>query len=119
MDIGTAFGSMGARREMLVGFLAEPALLMVLFSASLITQSTLLTSIVDNLVHRELALYPSLAFAGVACTMVSLAANARLPVDNPATRLELTMSHEAFSLEYSGRRLVRMYWAARLKLFAS
>jgi len=118
MDIGTAFGSMGARREMLVGFLAEPALLMVLFSASLITQSTLLTSIVDNLVHRELALYPSLAFAGVAFTMVSLAENARVPVDNPATHLELTMIHEALILEYSGRHLALMEWAASLKLFA-
>lgn len=118
MDIGTAFGSMGARREMLVGFMAEPALLMVLFSASLITQSTLLTSIVDSLVHRELAIYPSLAFAGVAFTMVSLAENARVPVDNPATHLELTMIHEALLLEYSGRHLALMEWAASLKLFA-
>jgi formate hydrogenlyase subunit 4 len=118
MDIGTAFGSMGARREMLIGFLAEPALLMVLFSASLITQSTLLTSIVDNLVHRELAIYPSLAFAGVAFTMVSLAENARVPVDNPSTHLELTMIHEALLLEYSGRHLALMEWAASLKLFA-
>jgi formate hydrogenlyase subunit 4 len=118
MDIGTAFGTMGARREMLVGFLAEPALLMVLFSASLITQSTLLTSIVDTLVHRELAIYPSMAFAGVAFTMVSLAENARIPVDNPATHLELTMIHEALLLEYSGRHLALMEWAASLKLFA-
>ena len=118
MDIGTAFGSMGARREMLVGFMAEPALLMVLFSASLITQSTLLTSIVDSLVHRELAIYPSLAFAGVAFTMVSLAENARVPVDNPTTHLELTMIHEALLLEYSGRHLALMEWAASLKLFA-
>lgn len=118
MDIGTAFGSLGARREMLVGFLAEPALLMVLFSASLITQSTLLTSIVDSLVHRELAIFPSLAFAGVAFTMVSLAENARIPVDNPATHLELTMIHEALILEYSGRHLALIEWAASLKLFA-
>ena len=118
MDIGTAFGSMGARREMLVGFLAEPALLMVLFSASLITQSTLLPSIVDNLVHRELAIYPSLAFAGVAFTMVSLAENARIPIDNPTTHLELTMIHEAMILEYSGRHLALVEWAASLKLFA-
>jgi formate hydrogenlyase subunit 4 len=118
MDIGTAFGSMGARREMLVGFLAEPALLMVLFSASLITKSTLLTSIVENLVQRELAIYPSLAFAGVAFTMVSLAENARIPVDNPTTHLELTMIHEALLLEYSGRHLALMEWAASLKLFA-
>jgi formate hydrogenlyase subunit 4 len=118
MDIGTAFGSMGARREMLVGFLAEPALLMVWFSASLITQSTLLTSIVENMVHRELAIHPSLAFAGVAFVMVSLAENARIPVDNPATHLELTMIHEAMLLEYSGRHLALMEWAASLKLFA-
>ena len=83
MDIGTAFGSLGARREMFVGFLAEPALLMVLFTASLISGSTSLPSIVDTLAHRELAIYPSLAFAGVAFTMVSLAENARIPVDNP------------------------------------
>jgi len=118
MDIGTAFGTLGARREMLVGFLAEPALLMVLFSASLITQSTLLTSIVATLGHRELAIYPSLAFAGIAFTMVSLAENARLPVDNPTTHLELTMIHEALILEYSGRHLALMEWAASLKLFA-
>lgn len=118
MDIGTAFGSLGARREMLVGFLAEPALLMVLFSASLITKSTLLTSIVEDIVHRELAIYPSLAFAGVAFTMVSLAENARVPVDNPTTHLELTMIHEALILEYSGRHLALLEWAASLKLFA-
>ena len=118
MDVGTMFGSMGARREMLVGFLAEPALLMVLFSASLMTQSTLLTAIVNDLTHRELAIYPSLAFAGVAFTMVSLAENARIPVDNPATHLELTMIHEALILEYSGRHLALMEWAASLKLFA-
>ncbi len=117
MDIGTAFGTMGARREMLIGFLAEPALLLVLFCSSLITQSTSLPSIVDSLMHRELAIYPSLAFAGVAFTMVSLAENARIPVDNPATHLELTMIHEALILEYSGRHLALMEWAASLKLF--
>ncbi|MGF6932460.1 formate hydrogenlyase subunit 4 [Paraburkholderia sp. UCT70] len=118
MDIGTAFGTLGARREMLVGFLAEPALLMVLLSASLITQSTLLTSIVATLGHSELTIYPSLAFAGIAFTLVSLAENARLPVDNPTTHLELTMIHEALILEYSGRHLALMEWAASLKLFA-
>jgi formate hydrogenlyase subunit 4 len=118
MDVGTAFGSMGARREMLIGFLAEPALLMVLFTAALISHSTSLTTIVDTLAHRELAIYPSLAFAGVAFTIVSLAENARVPVDNPATHLELTMVHEALILEYSGRHLALMEWAAALKLFA-
>src|SRR5271165_3553645 len=117
MDLGTAFGSMGARREMFVGFLAEPALLMVLFTASLISGSTLLPTIVETFTQRDLAIYPSLAFAGVAFTMVSLAENARIPVDNPATHLELTMIHEAMILEYSARHLALMEWAAALKLF--
>ena len=118
MDIGTAFGTMGARREMLIGFLAEPARLMVLFSASLIPKSTSLATIVETLAHRDIAIYPSLAFAGVAFTMISLAENARVPVDNPSTHLELTMIHEALILEYSGRHLALLEWAASLKLFA-
>jgi formate hydrogenlyase subunit 4 len=117
MDIGTAFGSLGARREMFVGFLAEPALLMVLFTASLISGSTSLPTIVETLAHRDIALYPSLAFAGVAFTIVSLAENARIPVDNPATHLELTMIHEAMILEYSARHLALIEWASALKLF--
>jgi formate hydrogenlyase subunit 4 len=117
MDIGTAFGTMGARREMFVGFLAEPALLMVLFTASLLSGSTSLPTIVETLRHRELAIYPSLAFAGVAFTMVSLAENARIPIDNPATHLELTMIHEAMTLEYSARHLALIEWASALKLF--
>jgi len=117
MDIGTSFGSLGARREMFIGFLAEPALLMVLFTASLISGSTSLPTIVQTLAHREFAIYPSLALAGVAFTMVSLAENARIPVDNPATHLELTMIHEAMVLEYSGRHLALIEWAASLKLF--
>ena len=118
MDVGTPFGTMGARREMLIGFLAEPALLMVFFSASMISKSTSLATIVETLAHRDLAIYPSLAFAGVAFTIVSLAENARVPVDNPATHLELTMVHEALILEYSGRHLALLEWAASLKLFA-
>ena len=118
MDLGTAFGTMGARREMLIGFLAEPALLMVLFSASLLSKSTSLTTIVETLAHREMAIYPGLAFAGLAFAMVALAENARVPVDTPATHLELTMIHEALILEYSGRHLALIEWAASLKLFA-
>jgi formate hydrogenlyase subunit 4 len=118
MDIGTSFGTLGARREMLVGFLAEPALLMVFFTASLLSSSTSLATIVGHLAHKELAILPSLAFAGIAFTMVSLAENARIPVDNPATHLELTMVHEALILEYSGRHLALIEWASALKLFA-
>jgi formate hydrogenlyase subunit 4 len=89
---------------------------MVLFTASLISGSTSLPTIVDTLAHRELAIYPSLAFAGVAFTMVSLAENARIPIDNPATHLELTMVHEAMILEYSGRHLALIELSASLKL---
>jgi len=117
MDVGTAFGSLGSRREMLIGFLAEPALLMVLFTASLISNSTSLATIAATLAHKEFVIYPSMAFAGVAFTMVSLAENARIPVDNPTTHLELTMIHEAMVLEYSGRHLAMIEWAASLKLF--
>jgi formate hydrogenlyase subunit 4 len=117
MDIGTAFGSLGARREMLVGFLAEPALLMVFFTASLISRSTSLPTMVETLGQGQLAIYPSLAFAGIAFLMVLLAENARIPVDNPATHLELTMIHEAMTLEYSARHLALIEWSAALRLF--
>jgi formate hydrogenlyase subunit 4 len=116
MDLGTAFGSLGSRREMLIASLAEPALLMVFFTPALIAQSTALPVIVAQLAHGPLNLYPSMAFAGVAFLMVLLAENARIPVDNPATHLELTMVHEAMLLEYSARHLALMEWAHALKL---
>jgi formate hydrogenlyase subunit 4 len=118
LDVGTSFGGMGARREMLVGFLAEPAMLMILFTAAFISGSTQLTIIVESLAHQEFAIHPSLAFAAVAFVMVLLAENARIPVDNPATHLELTMIHEAMILEYSGRHLALIEWAASIKLYA-
>src|SRR5687768_12786232 len=117
MDVGTAFGTLGARREMMVGFLAEPALLMVIFVASLISATTALPVISARLATQAIGLYPSLAFTAVAFTLVLLAENARIPVDNPATHLELTMIHEAMLLEYSARHLALMEWAAALKLF--
>ena len=117
MDVGTAFGTLGARREMLVAFLAEPALLMVFFTVSLISHSTQLPLMVHVLAHQKFAIYPSLAFAGVAFWMVSVAENARIPVDNPTTHLELTMIHEAMILEYSGRYLALIEWSVALKLF--
>ncbi|HWQ94226.1 MAG TPA: NADH-quinone oxidoreductase subunit H [Gammaproteobacteria bacterium] len=116
MDIGTAFGGLGARREMMVSFLAEPALLMVFFTASLISHSTSLTTIVQTLAHAKFVIYPSLAFAAAAFLMILLAENARVPVDNPATHLELTMMHEAMILEYSGRHLALVEWASAIKL---
>ena len=117
MDIGTAFGTLGARREMMIGFLAEPALLMVFFNAFLISGSTALPRIAGRLAAPPFVIYPSLAFAGVAFVMVLLAENARIPIDNPATHLELTMIHEAMVLEYSARHLALVEWASALKLF--
>lgn len=118
MDIGTAFGTLGARREMMIGFLTEPALLMVLFSTFLMFGSTALPTIVEGtLTAPRFILHPSLAFAGVAFVMVLLAENARLPIDNPSTHLELTMIHEAMLLEYSARHLALIEWASWLKLF--
>ena len=117
MDVGTAFGTLGARREMMVGFLAEPALLMVLFVAAMISKTTSLPLIAESLATGSIGLYPSVAFTAVAFLLVLLAENARIPVDNPATHLELTMIHEAMVLEYSARHLALMDWAAALKLF--
>ena len=117
MDIGTAFGSLGARREMLIGFLAEPALLMVLFNVALIGGSTAVPALADRMLGQGFAVSPSLAFAALAFVMVLLAENARLPIDNPATHLELTMIHEAMVLEYSARHLALIEWASALKLF--
>jgi formate hydrogenlyase subunit 4 len=117
MDIGTAFGSMGARREMMVGFLAEPALLMVLFNAFLLFGSTALPALVDNHRAHPSIIDPSVIFAAVAFVMVLLAENARIPIDNPATHLELTMIHEAMLLEHSARHLALVEWASSLKLF--
>ena len=116
MDIGTAFGSMGARREMMIGFLAEPALLMVLFNAFLLFGSTALPRLVDSYASHPGVLDPSVIFAAVAFLMVLLAENARIPIDNPSTHLELTMIHEAMLLEYSARHLALMEWASSLKL---
>ncbi len=117
MDVGTAFGTMGARREMMIGFLAEPALLMVLFNAFLLRGSTALPSMVDGYARHRTGIDPSVIFAAVAFVMVLLAENARIPVDNPSTHLELTMIHEAMLLEYSARHLALVEWASSLKLF--
>ncbi|MFP5211553.1 MAG: respiratory chain complex I subunit 1 family protein [Acidobacteriota bacterium] len=117
MDIGTSFGTLGARREMMIGFLAEPALLMVLFNAFLLYGSTALPSLVDGYASHPSVIDPSVIFAAVAFVMVLLAENARIPIDNPATHLELTMIHEAMLLEYSARHLALIEWASSLKLF--
>lgn len=116
MDVGTAFGGMGASREMLISALAEPAMLIVVFTLSMTAHSTNLSSIIDNTLASGLVLRPSYMFAFLALILVAVAESGRIPVDNPATHLELTMVHEAMILEYSGRHLALMEWAAQLKL---
>lgn len=117
MDIGTAFGGMGSSREMTVASLAEPAMLMAVFTVSLASKSTSLSQMVQVIAHGDLILRPSLAFALLAFIFISLAETGRIPVDNPATHLELTMIHEAMILEYSGRHLALIEWAGMMKLY--
>ena len=117
MDIGTAFGGMGSSREMTIASLAEPAMLMAIFTISLAARSTSLSQIVQVIYSGQSVLRPSLAFAFIAFVLISLAETGRIPVDNPATHLELTMVHEAMILEYSGRHLALIEWAGMMKLF--
>lgn len=116
MDVGTAFGGMGASREMFVSALAEPTVLMAVFTLTLSAHSTNLSSIIDHMLATGLVLRPSFLFALLGLLLVAVAETGRLPVDNPATHLELTMIHEAMLLEYSGRHLALMEWSAQLKL---
>lgn len=117
MDIGTAFGGMGSSREMMIASLAEPAMLMAIFTVSLANKSTSLSQIVQIICTTGASIKPSLAFALLAFVLIALAETGRVPVDNPATHLELTMIHEAMILEYSGRHLALIEWAAAMKLF--
>jgi len=116
MDVGTAFGGMGASREMFVSALAEPAMLMAVFTLAMSAHSTNLASVVEYQLFGETVLRPSYMFALAGLVLVAVAETGRVPVDNPATHLELTMIHEAMILEYSGRHLALMEWAAQLKL---
>ena len=117
MDIGTAFGGMGSSREMMIASLAEPAMLMAIFTVSLANRSTSLSEIIQVIYSGQSVLRPSLAFAFLAFILIALAETGRVPVDNPATHLELTMIHEAMILEYSGRHLALIEWAGMMKLF--
>jgi formate hydrogenlyase subunit 4 len=116
LDVGTSFGGIGSSREMMIASLAEPAMLMVVFTLSLLAGSTQLSSIAASMQGPGIGLRVSLALALVGLIMVAIAENARIPVDNPATHLELTMVHEAMILEYSGRHLALIEAASFLKL---
>lgn len=115
MDVGTSFGGLGSSREMLFASLAEPAMIMIVFVVALVAGSTQLSHIAIFM-QDHASLRVSLGLALVALLIVALAENARIPVDNPATHLELTMVHEAMVLEYSGRHLALIELAAALKL---
>jgi formate hydrogenlyase subunit 4 len=115
MDVGTSFGGIGASREMMFGSLAEPATIMIAFIVSLIAGSTQLSEVAAYMAS-DFALRVSVLFALIGLIIVAIAENGRIPVDNPATHLELTMVHEAMILEYSGRHLAVIELASALKL---
>ncbi|MET0687580.1 MAG: NADH-quinone oxidoreductase subunit H [Methyloceanibacter sp.] len=116
LDIGTSFGGIGSSREVMIASLAEPAMLMVVFTVALMAGSTQLSTMASFLASGEAGLSVSLGLALIALIMVAIAENARIPIDNPATHLELTMVHEAMVLEYSGRHLAVIDLSAQLKL---
>ena len=116
LDVGTSFGGIGASREMMIASLAEPAMLMIMFTLALIAGSTQLSAMAAFMLSSQVGLRVSLGLALLALIMVAIAENARIPVDNPATHLELTMVHEAMVLEYSGRHLALIDLTSELKL---
>ncbi len=116
MDVGTAFGGMGSSREMMISSLAEPAMLMAIFTLTMTASSTNLSTAIGYLLDQGIVLRPSFVFALLAMILVAIAETGRIPVDNPATHLELTMIHEAMILEYSGRHLALIEWASFTKL---
>ena len=116
MDVGTSFGGIGSSREVMIASLAEPAMMMIVFALALIAGSTQLSTMAAFMNSPEVGLRVSLGLGLVALIIVAIAENARIPVDNPATHLELTMVHEAMVLEYSGRHLALIELAAFLKL---
>jgi formate hydrogenlyase subunit 4 len=116
MDVGTSFGGIGSSREVMIASLAEPAMIMIIFVLALIAGSTQLSIIADFMLSLAAGLRVSLGLALIALILVAIAENSRIPVDNPATHLELTMVHEAMVLEYSGRHLALIELTASLKL---
>jgi formate hydrogenlyase subunit 4 len=116
MDVGTSFGGIGSSREMMIASLAEPAMIMIVFTLALLAGSTQLSDVAAYTLSENVGLRVSLGLALVALILVAVAENGRIPVDNPATHLELTMVHEAMVLEYSGRHLAVLELAGSLKL---
>jgi formate hydrogenlyase subunit 4 len=116
MDVGTAFGGIGSSREVMIASLAEPAMLLIVFTMALVARSTQLSAVAGVLSTSEVGLRVSLGMALLGLIIVAITENGRIPVDNPATHLELTMVHEAMVLEYSGRHLAMIELSAAVKL---
>lgn len=118
LDAGSSFGGMGSSREMTLSTLAEPAMMLSIFTMAITAGSTNLDTIVDTMVNTGIDLLdPTHILAFGALFIVMIAETARIPVDNPDTHLELTMVHEAMLLEYSGPYLALMEWASQIKFF--
>ncbi|MBW4622343.1 MAG: NADH-quinone oxidoreductase subunit H [Cyanosarcina radialis HA8281-LM2] len=116
LDAGTAFGGMGASREMTIAAIAEPTIALSISGLAIGSGSTNLGQILTTtLTDPAAAISPSHFLAFAALFIVVLAETGRLPIDNPATHLELTMIHEAMILEYSGRYLALIEWASWTK----
>jgi formate hydrogenlyase subunit 4 len=116
LDVGTSFGGIGSSREVMIASLAEPAMIMIVFTLALIAGSTQLSTVAEFMASPQVGLRVSLGLALIGLVMVAIAENGRIPVDNPATHLELTMVHEAMVLEYSGRHLALIELSSSLKL---
>jgi len=118
LDAGSAFGGMGSSREAIVASLTEPAMILSIFAIALTAGSTNLSTIIHKTaLIEDIVTDPSPHLMALAALfIVALAETGRVPVDNPATHLELTMIHEAMILEYSGRYLALIEWAAAMKL---
>ena len=114
LDVGSAFGGMGSSREMTISSLIEPAMIMTFATFAMVTH----TGAIDQMLATPALIsgHPFLIFSVISLILVALAENARYPVDNPATHLELTMVHEAMILEYSGPYLAMLEYASALKL---
>jgi formate hydrogenlyase subunit 4 len=118
LDAGSAFGGMGASREVAIAALAEPTIIVAVFALALRADTIDLGRVVERFGREPwLAANPAHLLAFAAFFIVMLAETGRLPVDNPATHLELTMIHEAMVLEYSGRYLALVEWAGAIKFF--
>ncbi len=115
LDTASAFGGLGSSREMMLSTIIEPALFLTIFTISLNFGATNITALINTSASSQTFITPSLMFALISMFVIVLAESGRLPFDNPATHLELTMIHEAMILEYSGKRLAIIEWSQSIK----